>query len=267
MTTETIRARPRRYGWRKAIRDRRDYMVVPPPRPVALPDEIDLRKDAPPRSDQGQLGSCVWHATPAVFEWHAHRAKHAVKLSALFGYLQTRKAENSVDDDAGCEIPDAMKVLRKVGVCHNALWPYEIERFRDEPPAGAYRDAPKHTIAESVRVVPTADNLRQALIERGPLVFGISAYESIESDAVARSGVVPMPGAGGAKDPLLGGHALALFGADHPRRRFLFRNSWGRWGLKGTGYAWIPYDYLTDAELAGDFFAIKLAAAPNDKPS
>ena len=87
-------------------------------------------------------------------------------------------------------------------------------------------------------------------------MFGFSVYESFETDAVARSGEVPMPGR---NEALLGGHAVAAVGYDQPRRRFIVRNSWGAaWGK--SGYFTMPYEYLLDSGLSDDFWTVKLVA-------
>ena len=55
----------------------------------------------------------------------------------------------------------------------------------------------------------------------------------------------------------MGGHAVLAVGYDDATSRFIVRNSWGDgWGL--AGYFTIPYDYLTNPDLACDFWAIKL---------
>jgi C1A family cysteine protease len=79
-------------------------------------------------------------------------------------------------------------------------------------------------------------------------------YESFEGDDVAKSGIVPMPGA---TETVLGGHAVMAVGYDDASQRFLVRNSWGSaWGM--GGYFTIPYAYLTDENLADDFWVIRV---------
>ena len=59
-----------------------------------------------------------------------------------------------------------------------------------------------------------------------------------------------------ASEVALGGHAVMAAGYDDPSSRFLVRNSWGAgWGM--GGYFTIPYAYLTNDDLANDFWTIR----------
>jgi C1A family cysteine protease len=64
----------------------------------------------------------------------------------------------------------------------------------------------------------------------------------------------------GAKEKLLGGHAVIAVGYDDTQQRFIVRNSWGpKWGM--AGYFTIPYQYLTDTNLADDFWTVRMVQA------
>ena len=89
-----------------------------------------------------------------------------------------------------------------------------------------------------------------------PFVFGFTVYESFETPDVARTGVVPMPGHG---ERVQGGHAVLAVGYDQATGRFLVRNSWGSdWGQAGDFT--IPFQYLTDGDLADDFWTIRVVS-------
>jgi C1A family cysteine protease len=61
----------------------------------------------------------------------------------------------------------------------------------------------------------------------------------------------------GAKERLLGGHAVIAVGYDASAARFIVRNSWGTaWGL--AGYFTMPFAYLLDNDLSDDFWTITL---------
>jgi C1A family cysteine protease len=150
-------------------------------------------------------------------------------------------------------IRDGIKSVAKEGAPHETLWPYTISKFAIKPSAAAYKDALKHRAVLYQRLTQTLDQLRGCLAAGYPFVFGFSVYESFETQAVAKTGKVPMPKS---KEKQLGGHAVLAVGYDGPSKRFIVRNSWSTaWGLQG--YFTMPYDYLTDGNLADDFWTIK----------
>jgi C1A family cysteine protease len=62
-------------------------------------------------------------------------------------------------------------------------------------------------------------------------------------------------------EAVIGGHAVAAVGYDDADQCFIVRNSWGaKWGRKG--YCFMPYAYLTDPDLAADFWTIRLVEVP-----
>lgn len=95
--------------------------------------------------------------------------------------------------------------------------------------------------------------MKACLASGYPFAFGFTVYENFESDAVAATGVVPMPGT---SEQVLGGHAVLAVGYDDAQQRFIVRNSWGSaWGM--GGYFTMPYAYLTNPDLASDFWKIQ----------
>jgi C1A family cysteine protease len=85
-------------------------------------------------------------------------------------------------------------------------------------------------------------------------VFGFTVYESFESATVTRTGHASLPGS---DERAIGGHAVVGVGYNDAKQWFVVRNSWGnRWGLKG--YFTLPYAYLTDENLASDFWTIRV---------
>ena len=101
---------------------------------------------------------------------------------------------------------------------------------------------------------PDVMQMKAILASGFPFVFGFTVYETFESDEVAKSGIVPMPGP---SEAALGGHAVMAVGYDDASQRFLARNSWGTsWGM--GGYFTMPYSYLTDSNLADDFWVVRV---------
>ena len=246
----------RGYGWVPDLPDHRDRIYQAPRRRLArLPPSVDLRAACPEVYDQGELGSCTANAIAAALEFDQMKQEVADVFvpSRLFIYYNERVIENTVDEDAGAMIRDGIKSVAKQGAPHETVWPYVIAKFRTRPNARAYRVAAKHRAILYQRLVQTPDQLKGCLADGYPFVFGFAVYESFESDAVARTGRMPMPKP---KEKQLGGHAVLAVGYDDATRRFIVRNSWGpKWGQ--AGYFTMPYDYMTDDNLADDFWTIK----------
>jgi C1A family cysteine protease len=244
------------YGWLPDLPDHRDlfYSAVAP-RMAALPRKVDMRSKCSPVEDQGQLGSCTANALVGALEFL--ELKDGAKfsdLSRLFVYYNERVIEGTVDQDSGAFIRDGIKSLAKQGVCTEPEWPYKISRFTKKPSRACYPAAKKHRILSYHRIT-TVDEMRNCLAEGFSFVFGFTVYDAFESAAVAKSGVLNMPGP---KEKMAGGHAVMAVGYDDGARRFIIRNSWGSdWGQKG--YFTMPYDYLSpDSNLADDFWTVRI---------
>lgn len=244
----------RKYSWIPDIPDQRDRCFVKRPHIAQnLPAKIDIRNASSVPVDQGELGSCTGNSIAScdyfvqVKEGH----KKAALPSRLAIYYGERVLENSVKQDAGAMIRDGFKVLAKTGAADEKLWPYNVAKFARKPPVKYFDTAARHKAIEYRRLNnQSLDELKTCLAEGYPFVFGFSVYESFESDAVAANGIVPMPQT---NEQMLGGHAVLCVGYDDATRRFLVQNSWSdQWGDKGFFH--IPYDYLTNPNLADDFW-------------
>jgi C1A family cysteine protease len=244
------------YGWRPDMPDGRDYIyAAPAPVLDKLPARVDLRKQCPEVYDQGDLGSCTGNAIAAALEFDQIKQKQRNPFtpSRLFIYYNERVIEHTVDSDGGAEIRDGMKSVAKQGACRERTWPYNIDRFREKPPTKAYDEAEKHQAIRYQRLTQTLGQLKGCLADGYPFVFGFVVYESFESDEVAKTGDMPMPGA---REKQLGGHAVLAVGYDERRQLFFVRNSWGpKWGARG--YFTMPYPYLLQSSLSSDFWTIR----------
>ena len=242
------------YGWVPDVPDQRDYLLSAVLRiPAKLPGKVDLRPLCSKVEDQGQLGSCTANALAGALEFLERKDKVAFEdFSRLFIYYNERAVEHTIQSDSGAMIRDGIKTLAKQGVCSEKKWPYLISKFRLKPTPTCYKDALNHQITSYHRII-TQDEMRACLAEGFPFVFGFTVYESFESQAVAKTGVVNMPEQG---EKSLGGHAVLGVGYDDAEQRFIVRNSWGTgWGMKG--YFTMPYKYVADRNLSDDFWTVR----------
>jgi C1A family cysteine protease len=247
------------FGWVPDIPDQRDFLYAAPIANVgALPASADLRPNCPKVVyDQGQLGSCTANAIAGALEFD--QIKQSLKEftpSRLFIYYNERVIEHTVGTDSGAQIRDGIKSVGKIGAPPETDWPYDITKFADKPPDPAFQDAPLGKAVQYQRVPQVLNQMKGCLASGYPFVLGFTVYESFESDQVATTGVVPMPGP---KEQVLGGHAVLAVGYDDASQRFIVRNSWGPgWGM--AGYFTMPYAYVTDANLSDDFWTVRMVA-------
>jgi len=247
----------RKYGWAPDLPDHRDYLYsAPQPILAKLPPKKDLRSGCPPVYDQGQLGSCTANAISGAIQFE--QKKQGVPIfgpSRLFIYYNERDMEGTVNSDAGAQIRDGVKSVATLGVCPETEWPYDINKFADKPTPQCYADATKCEAVGYQRLDSTSLNQLKGCIASGfPFIFGFTVYDAFESQEVAETGVLNMPGP---QEKVQGGHAVLAVGYDDAAQRFTVRNSWGKdWGIKG--YFTIPYSYLTTTDLADDFWTIRI---------
>lgn len=242
----------RKYGWLRDAPDKRDLKFgLSAGAPTATPT-ADLRASFPPVIDQGTTNACTGAASAAVL-WTLAQ-KGAAPFSALFPYYCARAVEGSIGSDIGCMPRDVIRELAKRGAPAETSWPLHPDILSVQPPLGVWEEAAQHLITKYERLDQTTAEMKRCLaVAKQPFLFGISVYTSFEAITTAQSGMVPMPDF--TKESRLGGHYLVACGYDDAKEAILFRNSYGpTWGI--GGYGWLPYAYITDADLAADFWVI-----------
>jgi C1A family cysteine protease len=245
-----------RYGWQPDLPDYRDHLYAAPMEMIgAMPASVDLRAQCPPVYDQGQLGSCTANAIAGALEFDRLKQKISdFAPSRLFIYYNERVMEHTVASDSGAQIRDGIKSVGQLGDCPETEWPYVISRFKTKPPAKCYSDALKYKAVLYQRVTQTLGQLKGCLASGYPFVLGFTVYESFESVQVAKTGHASLPKPG---EQSIGGHAVMAVGYDDTKQWFIVRNSWGDgWAMKG--YFTLPYAYVTDNNLADDFWTIRI---------
>lgn len=256
-TTQAIN----KFGYIPDLPDKRDFyfkqLMSELKLDSKLPDSVDLRPQMPPVLDQGNLGSCTANGSAnAHFYDQIKQSGTGWCPSRLFIYYNERVIEGTVNSDSGATIRDAVKSMAKWGVCKEKQWPYiNIEKkFRKKPQQFCYINALQFKALKYFRVNQNRTEMQTALAAGFPIIIGFSVYESFESDAVASTGIVPMPGP---DEQLLGGHCVLIVGFDNAKQQYICMNSWGTsWGA--NGFFFIPYQYLEDPDLASDFWVLQL---------
>lgn len=213
---------------------------------------VDLRNMCSPVEDQGHLGSCVGNAVVSALEMLQIRdGSFHTDLSRLFIYYNSRLMHQDQDKDAGTFIRLAMGTLSSLGTCSENKWPYDVSKVFVRPSWGSYREAYANKISSYYRIYGFGEDrieqIKHALQSKHPVVFGMLVDDDYSN--VGRDGMVSMPKQNRGNT---GGHAQLIVGFNDSTKRFIVRNSWGRyWG--DNGYAYVPYNYL-DASDASDFW-------------
>jgi len=229
---------------------------APMPALRELPPRIDLRPECPPVLRQGDLGSCTANAiaNAHLFDQMKQGAARPFLPSRLFIYYNERVMEHTINEDSGAMLRDGIKSIAKHGVCTEKAWPYVVARFAKRPGASCYTGALQHQAVSYQRLRQNITQMRGCLASGYPFVFGFTVYEGFVSDAVAENGVAMLPQPG---ERVIGGHAVMAVGYDDTRQRFLAMISWGdAWGK--SGFFTMPYVYLTDQDLAADFWTVRV---------
>jgi C1A family cysteine protease len=228
--------------------------VVPEP----LPRSKNIWNDLVPVVDQGPWGSCTAFAMRyAYMLWHLRTVGTLPpEPSVAYWYAQSRtKLLGGNLQDTGSTTAATVWVLANLGTPTNTTWPYTAANVFIKPTISALTN-PKNTVPVRIttfkNAASTLDILKRVIADNKTLLASIMVYSSMMKISVFVSGVVPMPNI--RRESLQGGHAIAITGYDDTIKRFIFRNSWGSYdGINGQ-YT-IPYDYITNPQLASSFFA------------
>lgn len=275
---------PQGLGWVPDLPDHRDYTfrhekVLPlfkklrPSDSAVLTDSVDLRYGDDGElfftdpGDQGLISSSTAFAVLDLVEYFERRIHgQSFEGSKRFLYKVTRNLRSKQQTcvgDTGADLRSTLKALAVLGVPKEADWPYDQDRFNDEPSAFIYQlarridglryfriDTPLSQTASGSE--PTRWNLLTEFLSAGfPIAFGFSVPSSLTDDAN-----IPyrpdLDGIRGGQAVLAVGYRLHHFGRN--QHALLVRSSWGhQWGDNGNG--WLPMNYVQN-QLARDFWTV-----------
>jgi C1A family cysteine protease len=249
--------------------DYRDHLYAAPPLALAsLPPKVDFRPFFGPPGDQGRIGSSAACAVADAIRYDRLRGGRTPDFapSRLFLYYNARKIARHLCFDSGAGLRDVIKCAAKFGVCPETEWPYDDTpapmdggafptdaRAGRTPTEECYELAERYRVSQYQRVIPTLNQLKGCLASGFPFVFGFTVFESFVDKSGRLNSMTPRPAPG--EDPL-GGHCALCVGFDESKQYFIVRNSWGT--TEGeNGYFYMPYAYMTDPGLCGDFWTIR----------
>lgn len=227
--------------------DKRDYVFLAQPTP--LPKSASVQSKLKPAYDQKALGSCTANALACLVQ---NKYNNAIMPSRLFIYYNEREMEGTIDCDCGASLRDGVKTLNKQGACGESYWGYDIKKFANKPPQKAYTNGLKYIISGYYAVPQREYDIKYAISQGKPVVFGFMVKSSFMDPAVAKSGIYnPKQG-----EDTIGGHAVVIVGYDDATKLFTVRNSWGtNWGK--SGYFTMPYSEVLNRDISFDFWVIE----------
>jgi hypothetical protein len=226
--------------------------------PLQLPAEVNLISRLPLPQQQGKRDTCLAFAVVALYQ---HATGDLSDLSEQFVYWAS-KERDGMPNTRGTRPDVALEVLRDMGVCTEAIWPYEARNIagnegQGPPPEGAAEEARlRRILAFSCLANRNYRQIKAALADGTLVLVGLPTYEHWTNAWQARVlGRVRQPLPGEAER---GGHAMVVVGyRDDPTvpggGYFIVRNSWGiSWGaqnLDGPGHCHIPYRLMAEHNL------------------
>lgn len=246
------------------FRDHRFAMVHREALTIQPPPRASLRHALPPCFDQGQEGSCGPNSGAGMMAHLFKEIKDPFSRNQI--YWSVRAIEGDTGEDGGVETRDVLRVLATVGAASELLWPYNNHTLFTAPPAPVIEAAGKNKILSYSRLTDAEHFMSCIGIEGFSFILGFTCFASIDSDALAKTGVMPMPAS---TERQIGGHDVLVVGYDTDFKNSAvfkksgvdpalvsdialeIRNSWGpSWG--DNGHFWMPMPYALDTTLAND---------------
>lgn len=247
-----------RYGWRPSLPDIRDQIADTSGLKIAV--EVDPRPHLTPVYDQGQLGSCTANAVAAAVDYdrivHGEKPLYPSRLGIYF--LERALEGQPSDQDTGAFGRDGFKAGSRYGYIPEKDLPYSDDvnstSFRTDPRRLTTWKTDVWKLERPYKSVPrTINDIKAVLSNNQSVAFGFTVYESFESEAVATSGIMPVPSR---YEQVLGGHEVLAVGylKSYPHH-VLVRNSWSDgWGI--GGYFLMPWTVITNHQMASDLRTI-----------
>ena len=253
--------------------DERDYRLKSVKDPV-FKESVDLTHDPQTRwwigtvHDQGDLGACTAFATNDMVRFVRYKTKlSSWPTSQLFTYYATRKLRGTTEEDSGATAREALKATADFGVAKDEMWPYDISKFKVEPPKQAWEDAEKHQSLSYFRVEQTENDIIGCLSDGYPFIFGMKIYDSFFNYKKSAIFNVVMPFPKPIEEKYHGGHCMLAVGYYKQNGKYIIiiRNSWGI-DFCSSGYIHAPLDLLLDSNFCFDLWTLRTSEDERPKP-
>lgn len=211
----------------------------------------DLRQYSRRRQDQTSSNSCVAQSVITAMEvLRLQAGKPHIDLSILALYFTCRQRmyPPETDKDRGTYIWLAADSIRKLGICTEIEWPWDLQKLYLNPGWNVFRTGSVNTIHSHYRITSTGEarvqEVIRALVAGHPVVFGTELGDNWKD---YRKGQVLGPVQG----QVHGSHATTLLG--WTGSDFIGENSWGT-GFGDNGFYLMSTDVIA-SPASQDFWA------------
>lgn len=246
----------RTYDCIKSEYKKEDYIYTSRDILLTNKKQVDLTDNFPQVLDQGYLGSCVSNCMSNALKYLLKKTKQKYfQPSRLYIYYNARVLLMglSPDQDTGISIKNCCSAVKKYYACNEKIWKYNIKNFNLKPSIEAYENARIIDEIRYYRIDNNLNSIRLALSSGLPILYGFLAYESFESDDLAKTGIMKYPDI--EKEKALGGHCVLIVGYDDDTRTVKCQNTWGtQWG--NNGYFTVSYRIIQNENISWDFYII-----------
>lgn len=199
--------------------DVRDYHLAKPAMAVEYPEEFEVKMAG--IKNQGSVGSCVAHSCAEVVEYfNKEQEKKEQLMSVGFIYGNRR---NSLNKSSGMFVREALSNMCKFGTCYYEDFPYNkevptmINLFEEN--FDKLKDKAYPNRFSTYFRLYTDDDIKQALMNYGPVIFAMNWYSDIRVDT---KGIIST---NEDKKDIRGGHCMVIYGWNKDGWKIM--NSWG----------------------------------------
>ena len=190
----------RNYGSKRDVPDHRDVIRTYGTGEKPSDKKHDLIKYISHVYNQGGLDSCTSNVLCSAYGLELMRqsmeSNNTFKFfdsSRLFLYYNSRLYDKTTDQNVSVSFRDVFKAMKKYGVCTEALWPYDEQKFSQKPLTSCYQDGLGNSIANYARLDHDIHQFRACLKAGYPFTVGFEIYSSFWKLENNTSGLMPMP--------------------------------------------------------------------------